>query len=202
MRRAARRRRGRALALTTAVASLRLRWSEHEARKPYARPFMVSFVDDGGEALGSVAMNGPDLLYWRQFGAAVAGLCGELFLLDDVDAAADPQRAWLDTLEPLLPAAAGLRITPRSTFDHERGRVFGFVVGGEALEAVVDAPTLFEYQDFQASLAHQTGRLLRVEAIETVADADPRRHAWMAWLRDVVSRPAADEAMAPRWPWR
>ena len=40
------------------MASLQLRWSMHEARKPYARPFMVTFVNDSGEQLGSVAMNG------------------------------------------------------------------------------------------------------------------------------------------------
>jgi hypothetical protein len=184
------------------VASLRLRWSEHEARKPYARPFMVSFLDDGGEAVGSVGMNGPDLLYWRQFGAAVAGLCGELFILERVGGAPDPQRAWLDTLEPLLPAAKSLTITPHSTFDHDHGRVFGFVVGGDGGEAVVDASTLLEYQDFQASLAHQTGRLLRVGNVEAVADADARRQAWLGWLGGLVDRPGPDEAMSPHWPWR
>ncbi|HSP64930.1 MAG TPA: hypothetical protein VLO10_01950, partial [Candidatus Deferrimicrobium sp.] len=152
---------------------------------------------------GSVALNGPDLLYWRQFGVAVAALSGELFALDDVDTAPDPQRAWLETLTPLLPGAGSMRITPRSTFDHERGRVFGFVVSGAGtLEAVVDGPTLLEYQEFQAALVHQTGRLLRVASVERCDEAGPRRHAWMAWLRGVVERPGADEAMAAVWPWR
>lgn len=185
------------------MATLRLRWSEHEARKPYARPFMVSFVDDGGDDLGSVALNGSDLLYWSQFGAAVAALCGELFVLDSVDSASDPQRAWLEVLTPLLPAAGDIRVSPRSTFDHERGRVFGFVVTVAATaEAVVDAATLMEYQDFQAALVHQTGRLLRVAAVEEVDDAAPRRRAWLRWLQEVVDRPGADEAMTTTWPWR
>lgn len=182
---------------------LRLRWSEHEARKPYARPFMVSFVDDDGEVLGSIALNGPDLLYWRQFGAAVAALSGELFVLDAVDAAVDPQRAWLELLTPLLPSAERIRISPRSTFDHERGRLFGFVVSGAGTsEAVVDGPTLLEYQDFQAALVHQTGRLLQLASVEDHDDAGPRRRAWITWLRGVVDRPGADDAMTAVWPWR
>ncbi len=185
------------------MATLRLRWSEHEARKPYARPFMVSFVDDDGTDLGSIALNGADLLYWRQFGGAVAALSGELFVLDTVDSAPDPQRAWLETLTPLLPAVTTVTVVPRSTFDHERGRVFGFVVtGAGGADAVVDGPTLLEYQDFQAALVHQTGSLLRVAAIEQIDDAAPRRRAWLHWLRDVVERPGADEAMTARWPWR
>jgi hypothetical protein len=185
------------------MATLRLRWSEHEARKPYARPFMVSFVDDDGEVLGSIALNGPDLLYWRQFGGAVAALSGELFVFDAVDSAADPQRAWLEILTPLLPAADAMRISPRSTFDHERGRIFGFVVSGAGVaDAVVDGATLLEYQDFQAALVHQTGRLLRVASVEEHDDAGPRRREWISWLRGIVDRPGADEAMTVTWPWR
>ena len=164
---------------------------------------MVSFVDDTGDVLGSVALSGSDLLYCRQFGVAVAALCGELFLLDRVDSAADPQRAWLETLTSLMPSAAMIRVTPRSTFDPEAGRVFGFEVASpDGTAAVVDAPTLLEYQEFQAALAHQTGRLLRVAAVEEIDDAAPRRQAWLLWLRDLVARPAPEEAMAPRWPWR
>jgi hypothetical protein len=185
------------------MATLRLRWSEHEARKPYARPFMVSFVDDAGTALGSVALNGSDLLYCRQFVSAVAGLCGELFLLESVDAAPDPQRAWLEMLAPLLPATDVTGVTPRSTFDHQTGRVFGFeVVCADGSSALVDASTLLEYQDFQAALAHQTGRLLRIATVEEIDDPAHRRQAWLLWLRDVVARPTPDEAMAAVWPWR
>jgi hypothetical protein len=185
------------------MATLRLRWSEHEARKPYARPLMVSFVDDGGADLGSVAVNGADLLYLRQFAAAVAALSGELFVADPVDSAPDPQRAWLALLTPLLPAAGALTVTPRSTFDQDRGRIFGFVVkGAGAADAVVDGPTLLEYQDFQAALVHQTGSLLRVAAVEEIDDAAPRRREWLRWLREVVERPGPDEAMSATWPWR
>jgi hypothetical protein len=185
------------------VATLKLRWSEHEARKPYARPFMVSFVDDDGESVGSVALNGSDLLYCRQFGSAVAALCGELFLLDSVDSAADPQRAWLEILTPLLPRAEVVQVTPRSTFDPQSGRVFGFDVACvDGAAAVVEAATLLEYQEFQAALAHQTGGLLRVAAVEKIDESASRRHEWLRWLRDVVARPALEDAMAPRWPWR
>ncbi len=188
--------------LNHGVATLRLRWSEHEAPKPYARPFMVSFVGDDGTDLGSIAVSGADLLYWRQFGAAVAALSGELFVLDIVDSASDPQRAWLEILSPLLPPAVAMRISPRSTFDHERGRIFGFVVSGTGVaDAVVDGPTLLEYQDFQAALVHQTGRLLRVASVEEHGDPGPRHHAWITWLRAVVDRPGADDAMSAAWPW-
>jgi len=185
------------------VATLRLRWSEQEARKPYARPFMVSFVDTDGVDLGSLALNGSDLLYCRQFGAAVAALSGELFLLDAVDSAADPQRAWLETLTGLMPDLAVTQVTPRSTFDHQRGRVFGFEMAcAHGGAAVVDAATLLEYQECQAALAHQTGRLLRIATVEEIDEPAPRRRAWLLWLRDVMARPDAEEAMAEHWPWR
>jgi hypothetical protein len=186
------------------MASLRLRWSEQEAAKPYARPFMVSFLGDDGDVIGSVALNGADLLYRRQFSAAVASLAGELFILDDVDVAADPQRAWLETLTTLLPAATAIAVTPRSAFDHENGRVFGFHVDvdGGGQRALVDAHTLLEYQEFQAAIAHQSGRLLRVADVEAIDDPAPRHRAWLSWLGGVVARPGADEAMAPGWPWR
>jgi hypothetical protein len=185
------------------MASLQLRWSEHEARKPYARPFMVTFVDDEGDQLGSVAVNGADLLYWRQFVVAVAALSGELFIRDDVDSAADPQRAWLHKLTEMMPAAQHVSVTPRSTFDHDTGRVFGFAVAcGEDRHAVVDARTLLEYQDFQAAIAHQCGLLLRVAAVEEIEDAAPRQRAWLSWLNEAVARPPVDEAMSRQWPWR
>lgn len=195
--------RGRPRALADlGVTPLRLRWSEHEARKPYARPFMVTFVAPDGEELGSVAVSGADLLYRRQFSVAVAALAGELFLLDAVDSDADPQRAWLDVLEALMPATPPLRVTPRSTFDHERGRVFGFEVRGAGVAALVDAAALLEYQEMQAALAHQSGHLLRVPEVEAVEAHAGRQTAWAAWLAGVVARPDGDEAMAPRWPWR
>src|SRR5450631_2235372 len=142
---------------------------------------MVSFVDDHDDVLGSVALNGADLLYSRQFCVAVAALSGELFRLDQVDAAPNPQRAWLEILTGLMPATEVA------------------CTGGTV--AVVDAPTLLEYQEFQAALAHQTGRLLRVPVVEAVDDSEPRRRAWLLWLSEVVSRPGPEEAMAAEWPW-
>ena len=185
------------------MASLLLRWSEHEARKAYARPFMVTFVGDDGEPIGSIGVNGSDLLYWRQFAVAVAALTGELFIRDDVDSAADPQRVWLRTLAQLMPAIDHVAITPSSTFDHERGRVFTFEVAcGDDRSATVDARTLLEYQELQAAVAHQCGMLLRVPGVEGIDDPAPRQRAWLAWLRAAVSRPSPDDAMALDWPWR
>ena len=171
------------------MPSMRIRWSESEARKPYARPFMVTFSGDDGTDVGSVALNGADLLYYTQFQTAV-------------EASPDPQRAWLDHIAGLLPAIGTITITPRSTFDDNQGRVFRLVVdaeGGRA--AIVDASGLLEYQELQAVLAHQTGGLYRDLAIEEVEDAADRRRAWMTALRRLVSRPAPDEAMSEAWHW-
>ena len=85
------------------MPSLRVRWSEQEARKPYARPFMVTFTADDGTDVGSVALNGADLLYYTQFQTAVLSLAGELFVDAAVEASGDPQRAWLDRIAGLMP---------------------------------------------------------------------------------------------------
>ena len=185
------------------MADIQVRWSEHEARKPYARPFGVSFLDDGGRVLGSVAVSGADLLYVRQFQAAVMSLSGELFLDDTVTAAADPQRAWLDRVGALMPPVAEFSAVPSSTFDHQAGRVFhfGIVVDGREC-CVMDAPTVLEYQEFQATLAHQSGKLYRDSAVEAIDDPQPRHAAWMHVLRSRMQRPSAAEAMADSWPWR
>ena len=185
------------------MADIQIRWSEHEARKPYARPFGVSFLDGGGSVLGSVAVSGADLLYLRQFQAAVMSLSGEMFLDDTVSAAADPQRAWLDRIGALVPRADDFSAVPSSTFDDSAGRLFHFgivVDGGEC--CVMDAHTLLEYQEFQATLAHQSGRLYRDAAVEAVDDPQSRHAAWMGVLRARVQRPTAAEAMADSWPWR
>jgi hypothetical protein len=185
------------------VARLRIRWSEHEARKPYARPFGVSFDDEAGAPLGGVALSGADLLYYRQFKAAVLALTGELFADSAVDSAADQQRAWLDTLAGLLPAAGAPRIRPASSFDGERGRIFSFMVALDGTDvASVEAATLMEYQEFQAALAHQAGVLFRTPEVEAVEEPAQRGLAWERELRDLVSRPDAAEAMAETWPWR
>ncbi len=71
------------------MPSIRIRWSEQEARKPYARPFMVTFTGDDGTDVGSVALNGADLLYYTQFQTAVLSLAGELFVDTAVEASSE-----------------------------------------------------------------------------------------------------------------
>jgi len=182
---------------------LGIRWSEHEAVKPYARPFGVSFIDDDETVLGGVAVSGADLLYYRQFKVAVLALAGELFGDVGVDPAPDPQRAWLDRIAELLPNAGDLEIAPESTFDPNAGRVFRFSVlrDGHPV-ATVDAPTLLEYQDFQAVIAHQTGRLFREPGVEEVEEPRPRQVAWEQTLRRLMRRPERSDAIAEVWPWR
>jgi hypothetical protein len=185
------------------MPGLQIRWSEAEAGKAYARPFMVTFSDDDGVIAGSIAVNGADLTYYRQFQTAVLALTGELFRDPRADVAADPQRAWLDRLAGLLPAAGGPRVIPMSDFDEHHGRVFRFNVDVDAPRAAtVDAPVLLEYQEFQAMIAHQTGRLFRDAAVEAVADADARHATWTATLRECVQPPSEAEAISTAWPWR
>jgi hypothetical protein len=184
------------------MPSIRVRWSEQEARKPYARPFMVTFSGDDGTEVGSVALNGADLLYYTQFQTAVLSLAGELFVDTAVEASADPQRAWLDRIAGLIPDIGAITITPRSTFDDNQGRVFRLVIsteGGSA--AIVDASGLLEYQELQAVIAHQTGGLYRDLAIEGIEDAADRRRAWMGALRLLIRRPDPGEAMSEAWHW-
>lgn len=185
------------------MPGLQIRWSEAEASKPYARPFMVSFSDDDGVIAGSIAVNGSELTYYRQFQGAVMALTGELFRDPRAEGSADPQRAWLDRLMELLPAARRPRVTPVSDFDDHHGRVFRFKVEVNAPRAAtVTAPALLEYQEFQAMTAHQTGHLFRDATVEAVADADARRATWIATLHECVQPPAEAEAMSTAWPWR
>lgn len=185
------------------MPELRVRWSESEARKPYARPFMVTFAGGDGDSVGSIAVNGADLLYYHQFQGAVLTLCGELFADPEAEASADPQRLWLDRLATLLPALAEVRVTPHSLFDERQGRQFRCTVRGEVgPTATVEAQALLEYQEFQAVLAHQTGCLFRDAQVEAVEDPQARRGAWMHRLQRVVARPDASEAMSAAWPWR
>jgi hypothetical protein len=181
---------------------MRIRWSEQEARKPYARPFMVTFTGDDGTDVGSVALNGADLLYYTQFQTAVLSLAGELFVDPALEATADPQRAWLDQIAALMPAITVTGITPRSTFDDNQGRVFRMVIAAEGgRAAIVDASGLLEYQELQAVLAHQTGALFRDPAVEAVDDPGERRRAWIGALRLLMSRPDPGEAMNEAWHW-
>ena len=186
------------------MPSIGVRWSEHEAPKPYARPFMVTFLDDDGAPLGAVAVSGADLLYYRQFQVAVLTLCGELFTDPRVEAAADPQRVWLDILSGLLPPVASLTLRPVSSFDHERGRVFQVdaALAGLADPVRVEAAAILEYQDLQAALAHRSGALYRDRDLEAVADPSDRHRAWVAVLAGMLLRPGEYEAMAAAWPWR
>src|SRR5487761_504206 len=186
------------------MPSLSVRWSEQEARKPYARPFMVSFTGDGGEPLGAVAVSGADLLYYRQLQVAVLALAGELFVIGPVEAAGDLQAAWLEHLSGLLPAAEGLELRPVSSFDHDRGRVFHVEaqVPGCSEPARLEAPSVLEYQELQAAIAHQTGRLYRRPEVEAQVDPEERQRIWLGLLGGVLARPGEEEAMAPAWPWR
>ena len=182
---------------------LQIRWSEHEASKPYARPFGVSFLDDDGGAVGGVAVSGADLLYYRQFKAAVLALGGELFGETGVDAADDQQRAWLDVVGSIIPTVLDLHVVPASTFDPDRGRIFRFDVTRDgARVAAVDAATLLDYQEFQAAVAHQSGLLFRAQDVEAERDPRGREAAWERTLRTVVARPHPNDAMAEHWPWR
>ena len=181
-----------------------IRWSELEARKPYASPFGVTFLDDSGASCGSLAVNGPDLVYYRQFQQAVLRLGGELFRHAAVEADADPQRRWLDLLTGRLPAAVVRAVTPGSVFDERaRDRRFRFTVRLDPPhEVLVDAGVLADYQELQAMLAHHSGRLLRDVDVEAVEGVEERRTAWIAALERVLGRPSADDAMSAAWPWR
>ena len=185
------------------MPDLHVRWSEHEARKPYARPFGVTFLDDDATSVGSVAVNGSDLLYYRQFQSAVLHLAGELFVDVSVDAAADPQRAWLDVLGAAMPGVDHIDVTPVSSFVEPDGRVFELSVElGDDRAVRVSAATLLEYQELQAAVAHQAGCLYRNRAVEAVDDPLQRHLAWMDELRACVRRPDAADAMSSAWPWR
>jgi hypothetical protein len=184
------------------MSRLAVRWSEAEAGKPYARPFMVTFVDGGGDAAASIAVSGSDLLYYRQFQAAVLALAGELFHDDSVESSGDPQRAWLDRLGATIVTIDDVGVVPESKFDEHHGRAFTFRVESAGKRpAHVDARTLTDYQELQAALAHQSGCLFRDRLVETIDDAQQRSAAWVASLRLRLARPAPDEAVAAVRPW-
>lgn len=161
--------------------ALSVRWNPHEAAKPYARPFGVDLDPGQGGPEGMVAVNGAELLYLRHFQIAVLRLTGGLYRDAQVEAAADPQRAWLDQLARLLPALELTALTAHSTFDEHAGRLHHFsapVPGCPWL--ALEAAQLAEYQDCQAVLAHQTGRLYRNPEVEALAEQGPRQSAWLA----------------------
>lgn len=55
---------------------LQIRWTPLETVKPYARPFAVTFHEPAHGVEGSVAVDGLELGYYRQFQAAVLQLSG------------------------------------------------------------------------------------------------------------------------------
>lgn len=184
------------------MADFSIRWSALEARKPYASPFGVMFVDDGGASIAGIAVNGPDLMYYRQFQGAVLRLAGEVFSIAGADASPDPQRAWLDVLASKMPHLEALQLQGASFYDdqaHERR--FRFSVIGVDTESHVGAPVVADYQELQAALAHLTGRLYRNTEIEAIEDAEQRRSAWVHALRTILTRPDAGDRIAEEWPW-
>ena len=184
------------------MADFSIRWSALEARKPYASPFGVMFADDHGTGIGGIAVNGPDLVYYRQFQGAVLRLAGEVFSIADVDASPDPQRAWLDVLAGKMPDLQALALQGASFYDEQaRERRFRFSVIGVDTEAHVGAPVAVDYQELQAALAHLTGHLYRNPEIESIEDTEQRRSAWMLALRAIMLRPDAGDRIAEGWPW-
>lgn len=185
------------------MARLEIRWSVHESVKPYARPFAVRFLEDEGDVFGAVAVTGADLLYFRQFQAAVLTLTGELYRDLRVADADDPQMAWLDVLSDLLPALPHLRAQPVSGFDDSAGRVFRCRLDGVGLAgATISAASLLDYQEFQAAVAHQTGYLYRNPDVEAVVEPGARHALWFDAVNEFLARPDPTEVMATTWPWR
>ena len=184
------------------MPQISVRWSEHEAVKPYARPFAVRF-HDGDALLGAIATSGADLLYYRQFQLAVLSLAGELFRDAAVETSGDPQRAWLDQLTTLLPQAAQtLRLRPVSTFDHDHGRAFHLEVDGLGTSIHLQPAAVIDYQEFQATVAHRAGCIYRDRDVEDEEDPSRRQARWLDRLATMLERPTADDLMAEAWPWR
>lgn len=185
------------------MPGLRVRWTESEARRPYGRPFAVTFHDDAGETVGRISLGGADLLYYRQFQAAVLTQGGELFRDRAIDGGDDPQRAWLDRLAELMPPARSLTLRPATRFHEDRGRIFHLEAheAGELI-GLIEAPLVLDYQEFQAALAHQTGRLFRSLDVETVEMPSRRQARWLDVIAAMAERPGEEDAMGAHWPWR
>ena len=170
------------------MLSLAVRWSELEARKPYAKPFAVTLEEAANPTPVMVAMNGVDLIYYRQFQKSVLTLSGLLLSDPEIDGAPDPQLVWLDRLQSLLPQVITFRLHPVSEFDPNQGRQFHFELQcePETAAARVSADALLEYQNFQAELAHQTGHLFRATEIEAIADHAERQKKWTWFLNGLM----------------
>ncbi|HET9051424.1 MAG TPA: hypothetical protein VFO60_06945 [Candidatus Dormibacteraeota bacterium] len=173
------------------MPDLELRWSSLESRKPHARPFGVLFREPGRPPRG-LTLTGPELLFYGAFRTAALEMLGELVDDPAAEAAGDPQRAWLDRLAELLPPATVVAIVPVDHQDPMYGMQYRFEVrlagpgaGGEP--ALADAGTLLDYQLLQATVAHQTGALVRLGEIEAIGEAGARRAAWIALVRTLLS---------------
>lgn len=171
-------------------ARYEIRWSQLEARKPYARPFGVLFADDKGLPTVGLAVDGADLLFYEQFRLAVLTMLGEIFNEPRAEASEDVQRAWLDVISELLPVATVESITPIDAQDELRGLHYRFVVRvvGVADPAQLEAEQVLDYQLFQAIVAHQTGRVLRDAGVESVADPAARRRLWAQRVQALLQR--------------
>jgi hypothetical protein len=171
-------------------ARYEIRWSQLEARKPYARPFGVFFADDKGLSPVGLAVDGADLLFYEQFRVAVLAMLGEIFSEPRAEASEDVQRAWLDVISELLPDAALESITPIDAQDELRGMHYRFVVRLVGVDdpARLEAEQVLDYQLFQAIVAHQTGRVLRDPGVEGVADSAARRRLWAQRVHGLLQR--------------
>lgn len=167
---------------------LELRWSALESRKVQARPFGVVFVEPGRPPRG-LTLTGAELLFYGAFRTAVLEMLGELVDDPDAETAPDPQRAWLDRLARLLPRATLEAVAPVDHQDELYGMQYRFaltIAGAAGEPPVVDAGTLLDYQLLQAVVAHQTGALLRVAAVESIEDPALRRAAWIDAIRPLL----------------
>lgn len=171
------------------MEELEIRWAARESRTPMARPFGVLFSRGDG-----LTLTGVDLLYYGSFQAAVLDMLGRVVTDEAVEAAGDPQRAWLDRLAGLLPATVVTAVERVDAQDPLYGlhHLFDVIVAGGAGSPPprLDAPTLLDYQATQAAVAHQAGGLLRLPGVEAVDDPRRRRRAWLAvvdgWLGDAL----------------
>ncbi|MGC8461826.1 MAG: hypothetical protein ACP5OR_08325 [Candidatus Dormibacteria bacterium] len=183
--------------------TLNVRWSEHEAMKPYARPFGVTVLFRKAPVTGMVALNGRELVYFHAFQEALLALGGVLLPTHLVGEGGACQQAWLDIVGSAIPVIHELVITPHSRFNHEEGRMFVFALSFPQHYQVIEVQhsQLLEYQELQCIIAHRTGMLLRNEDVEQAPTTEDTRLKWEEYCRGVLVPPDQDEAMAEKWPW-